>query len=744
MGIPGILKEIGKGERIALSKLAVQHLETNKRPLRIAIDAAIWSFQNQAAQGGKNPTLRTLFYRLLKLLALPIQPVFVYDGKNKPLMKRNKTVRSYGTNVTNEMSKKMIQAFRMPCHMAPGEAEAECAHMQKKGIVDAVMSQDVDAIMFGSSLTLRDWSKEAARGNKSATHVSALKLPEIKTRTGLDPAGMILVALLSGGDYDTDGISGFGPGLSCEIAKAGFGSDLLDLMRDKDTAGLQDWRDRLNLELETNQSGYFRTKHNSIKVPQDFPDPTILSYYTNPAISNFEQLHRLKHRLQEAWSEDLDIMELRHHVADVLDWNYKSGARKVIRTLAPALLAHRLLRGQGDKCITSVDQIKQTRKDFVTDGLPELRVEYVPIELVQLDLNAEEDRPIDSAQVDAEELDDDEGEIEATTRSDDGPELESQVLASPKKQRKSPPWDPFAVEKVWISEAIVRTSLPRLVEQWHQQQQEILNDPKKFAVRKCPPTKAATKPTDKSMRQGALEGFLVHTKHTTQPSTDQTSTAAATKQPGVSDQSRDMHTRSRPERTKVRSAAKVNPGSPSKKPRRTNATSQELMSSQLPVTKSVSSSKRDEEADGTSWSQSLVIMSSARSIETSPASQDPADKMLPSVTLRKHGKRAIRSPPDDSTARTRGPDITQFFPGPRKARHTAIPQVDPEHSNLPPERTTGLVSTMPLLKIAAVPRSSLPGTWQETVDADVSLITELDGDRMRRPRISYIDLTGED
>ena len=743
MGIPGILKEIGKGERIALSKLAVQHLEVNRRPLRIAIDAAIWSFQNQAAQGGKNPTLRTLFYRLLKLLALPIQPVFVYDGKNKPLMKRNKTVRSYGTNVTNEMSKKMIQAFRMPCHTAPGEAEAECAHLQNKGVVDAVMSQDVDAIMFGSTLTLRDWSKEAARGNKSATHVSALRLSDITTRTGLDPAGMILVALLSGGDYDTDGISGFGAGLSCEIAKAGFGNDLLDLMRGNDSAGLQDWRDRLNLELETNQSGYFRTKHNSVRVPQDFPDPVILSYYTDPAISTLEQVERLKQRLQEAWSEDLDVTELRGHVADVLDWNYRSGAKKVIRTLAPALLAHRLLRGQEHTCITSVDQIKRQREDFVSDGIPELRVEFVPIDLVQLDLNVEEDRPIESAQADVEELDDDEGDIVDITQSNDGTEPQSQILRSPTKIRKTPPWDPFGVEKVWISQTIVKTGLPQLVEQWHQQQQELLNDPRKFATRKCGPKKALNKATDKSMRHGALEGFLVNSQQSMQRPTDQASTSHTNKQHGPSGRSRDIHTRSDPERSTLRSAAGVGPPHSPKKPRRTKALSQELLSSQLPITKSVSSSKDDKEADGTSWSQSLVIMSSARSIPAAPTSQDHVDEVLPSVTLRKHGKRAIITPPDDSRSHTRGPDIATFF-GPRKARQAAKPSLDSERSVLPPEQTTGLVSTMPLLATGAVPRSSLPGTWQENFDKDIGLITELDGDRMRRPRISFIDLTGED
>ena len=155
-----ILKEIGKGERIALSKLAVEHLERTGRPFRIAIDAAIWQFQNQAGQGGANPALRTLFYRLIRLLALPIHPIFVYDGKNKPLTKRNRTVSRYGVHLNDDASKKLVQAFRYPHHTAPGEAEAECAMLQRHGVVDAVMSQgcgrnDVRIQLYTPRLVIR-------------------------------------------------------------------------------------------------------------------------------------------------------------------------------------------------------------------------------------------------------------------------------------------------------------------------------------------------------------------------------------------------------------------------------------------------------------------------------------------------------------------------------------------------------------------------------------------------------------
>lgn len=57
-----IYKEIGPGKRISLMKLAIQKLEESARPLRIAIDIAIWQFQAQAARGKTRKTPVHSFY----------------------------------------------------------------------------------------------------------------------------------------------------------------------------------------------------------------------------------------------------------------------------------------------------------------------------------------------------------------------------------------------------------------------------------------------------------------------------------------------------------------------------------------------------------------------------------------------------------------------------------------------------------------------------------------------------------
>ena len=250
----------------------------------------------------------------MRLLALPIHPLFVYDGKRKPLVKRGKSISQYGTSIANEASKKLLQLFGFPHHTAPGEAEAECALLQKNGFVDAVMSEDVDTIMFGSSITLRSWSQEGQRGPQSLSHVAVHKLQDIKAKTGLDPDGMILVALLSGGDYDGQGVQGCGPALSCEVARAGFGADLLEIIEKDDLRSLGEWRNRLQYELTTNESGYFRTKHKSVAIPQSFPDRTILGHYAHPVVSSEGKVVKLENEWIKIWETGVDIAELRRYV----------------------------------------------------------------------------------------------------------------------------------------------------------------------------------------------------------------------------------------------------------------------------------------------------------------------------------------------------------------------------------------------------------------------------------------------
>lgn len=495
-----IYSQIGVGERIALSKLAVDHHERSNHPLRIAIDISIWNFQIQSGRGGTNPALRTLYYRLLKLLLLGIKPLFVFDGPNKPPFKRNKKTGFHGASLPNYLAKQLLKFFGFPFHTAPGEAEAECALLQKAGIVDAVMSEDVDTLMFGCTMTMRNWSSEGTRGNKSPTHINLYTADAVKEGTAnMDSDGMILIALMSGGDYIPAGIPRCGIKTACEAARAGFGYELCRLTKD-DKEGLREFRERLQYELETNESGFFRSKHKAMQIPDSFPDMAVLRYYTHPVVSSVDGILRLASEIN--WDAQVDIPGLRNFVIEAFEWMGLPGAQKFIRGLAPALLGHRLReRGsihreilekaetqkQGEQIL--ITSICGRRAHFTTDATPELRVVYTPIEIVGLDLASEE-----SDAIAAEAYSESEAELERAADSADG---ETQSIRSGKPKGKGQ-YDPTIPEKLWVLEAYVKLGVPSIFDSW-EESMKLPNKPK---------SRGATKTSTVRKKQRAIDSFL--------------------------------------------------------------------------------------------------------------------------------------------------------------------------------------------------------------------------------------------
>ncbi|KAK3906459.1 hypothetical protein C8A05DRAFT_40732 [Staphylotrichum tortipilum] len=547
MGIKGIYKEIGPGDRVSLAKLAVETLEQTGRPLRLAIDFSIWQFQVQAGKGGTNPAIRTLFYRLLRLLSLAIHPIFVFDGPNKPTFKRNKrTSKRNADEVGSSMAKRLIRLFGFTSHNAPGEAEAECALLQQQDIVDAVLSEDVDTLMFGCRKTLRNWSSEGPRGGNTPTHVSMYDTSAVAAgASGLDREGMVLVALMSGGDYLPEGIPGCGPKVACEAAKAGFGRDLCQLKRsDKD--GLAAWKERLLHELRTNESRFFRTKHMALEIPQTFPNMEVLGYYTHPVVSREETVDRLKKAFPPTTA--VDVVGLREFTLETFDWAFRNGAVKLVRVLAPGLLVQKLLARSGSASkyhdepeilrkeeSALVTTISSERAHFSTDGTPELRLSFIPNKIVKLDLDSEPEEVVEGFSRTGIALNsdgDDDFEEEAAVELD--PE-------APKTANARKPFDPSQPDLVWIPQVVAKLGLPLLVNDWEGKQQL---KAQRAAVRASRKTKA--KPTD--MPVGALDQYVTMTKKVAGKAKKDSGSALDSPPPKIATQ-RAPRTKSKPDKT---------------------------------------------------------------------------------------------------------------------------------------------------------------------------------------------------
>ena len=65
----------------------------------------------RGTRAGENPALRILFYRLCRLLTLPIIPVFVFDGPDRPKVKRGVNVKTGKSHWLSSLFKKFIETF---------------------------------------------------------------------------------------------------------------------------------------------------------------------------------------------------------------------------------------------------------------------------------------------------------------------------------------------------------------------------------------------------------------------------------------------------------------------------------------------------------------------------------------------------------------------------------------------------------------------------------------------------------
>ncbi|KAH9009404.1 PIN domain-like protein [Lactarius hengduanensis] len=477
MGVTGlwdILRPSGKPR--SLTHIAVvdgfEANPANLRGFRIGIDASIWFFHAAHGRGGENPELRTLFFRCAKLTSTPFLPLFIFDGPKRPKVKRGKSV-SGGKHWLVDSMKRMIEAFGFEWRMAPGEAEAELAYLNSIGIIDAVLSDDVDNFLFGARIVIRNSSANLSGnskhttknadgrvdGNHSMVYTSAeiLAHPSIQLTRG----GLILIGLLSGGDYHPGGLTGCGTGIAHGLAKCGFGDELL-----KATQSLT--RDKL--------PDFLTTWHKDLRV---------LLSYTNPIISATDTGTHHTHTLPQ-WEHEPDLGKLAHLCELHFEWGLKDTIIKRFRTvLWPSIVLRALRRSTLEVSTTAAPggREKELPQDvfgtpskllarhfssmgFVGGGLQELivkhleyRLDIAPAQLVHLacagiqGLRKPADTTYDCAALRFEESG---GDLD-----DDG-----DTGRRKKKRGTCSQPEPDSHLRMWMPACMVRPALPDLVQRY--------------------------------------------------------------------------------------------------------------------------------------------------------------------------------------------------------------------------------------------------------------------------------------
>ncbi|KAJ1917812.1 DNA repair protein rad2 [Mycoemilia scoparia] len=123
--------------------------------------------------------------------------------------------RRNASTVSDDMSQDiriLLNLFGIPYITAPAEAEAQCAYLYDQGLVDGIVTEDSDVMLFGNKI------KSYRHVFQKDRFVEMYSASNIQEELSLSRGDLICLAYLLGSDY-TEGISGIGPKIAMEIIK---------------------------------------------------------------------------------------------------------------------------------------------------------------------------------------------------------------------------------------------------------------------------------------------------------------------------------------------------------------------------------------------------------------------------------------------------------------------------------------------------------------------------------------------
>ncbi|KAK0478725.1 hypothetical protein IW261DRAFT_1593859 [Armillaria novae-zelandiae] len=145
---------------------------------RLGIDVQPWFYHSECSVGGESPRLRLLFYRCKLLLAYPIHPLFIFDRQPRRHQQNHILTEELTTAFIP-----IIEAFGFEWRYAPGDLLAELAHLNREGIIDAVLTDDVASMGLRCMDCLEEPVLLASKSQiyRKADNVQGVPLRQAKT-----------------------------------------------------------------------------------------------------------------------------------------------------------------------------------------------------------------------------------------------------------------------------------------------------------------------------------------------------------------------------------------------------------------------------------------------------------------------------------------------------------------------------------------------------------------------------------
>ncbi|KAI3444622.1 hypothetical protein Pfo_001287 [Paulownia fortunei] len=222
------------------------------RNKRVAVDLSYWIVQHETAIKGytRKPHIRLTFFRTVNLFSkFGAYPVFVLDGTPSPLKSQARIVRffrSSGIDLSSlpeaeegisvernrafrkcvEECVELLELLGMPVLKAKGEAEAFCAQLNREGHVDACITADSDAFLYGAQCVIKRIQPNSKEPFE-CYHIS-----DIEAGLGLKRKHLIAVSLLVGNDHDLNGIMGIGLDTAVRFVKSFSEDEILNRLHE--------------------------------------------------------------------------------------------------------------------------------------------------------------------------------------------------------------------------------------------------------------------------------------------------------------------------------------------------------------------------------------------------------------------------------------------------------------------------------------------------------------------------------
>ena len=198
------------------------------------------------SSGNVTSHLIGLFSRVTSFMNQGLKPVFVFDGKPPALKQKErqrraelkegarkeyevakqrddiKAMKKYAsrtTKLTSDMvsdAKKLLTLLGLPVIQAKSEGEAQASYLVKQHDAFACVSQDFDALLYGSTNLVRNLSIAGKRKKTNRLGYVTIKpeminLAENLNHLGIDNDQLIVLSMLVGTDYNIGGVKGIGP-----------------------------------------------------------------------------------------------------------------------------------------------------------------------------------------------------------------------------------------------------------------------------------------------------------------------------------------------------------------------------------------------------------------------------------------------------------------------------------------------------------------------------------------------------